>query len=187
MRIPRDLDGLELVKLLGKYGFRMTRQTGSHIRLTSDTKGVYHLTIPRHKPLKLGTLNNILRDVGEDWRAGRVYLPQDELARFGVTESSIAAGCVDDRWRAFMRFQIERTRRLYDEALPGIALLEPDGRFAIAAAAQLYEAILEDIETYNGDVFSRRSYVSWWGKMRRLPGIWRQARRAGRTTIPERP
>jgi predicted RNA binding protein YcfA (HicA-like mRNA interferase family) len=65
MRIPRDLGGLELVKLLGKYGFRMTRQTGSHIRLTSDIKGVYHLTIPRHKPLKIGTLNNILRDVAE--------------------------------------------------------------------------------------------------------------------------
>jgi len=65
MRIPRDLGGLELVKLLGKYGFRRTRQTGSHIRLTSDTKGVYHLTIPRHKPLKIGTLSNILHDVAD--------------------------------------------------------------------------------------------------------------------------
>jgi predicted RNA binding protein YcfA (HicA-like mRNA interferase family) len=65
MRIPRDLGGLELVKLPGKYGFRMTRQIGSHIRLTSDTKGVYHLAIPKHKPLKIGTLNNILRDVAD--------------------------------------------------------------------------------------------------------------------------
>ena len=125
--------------------------------------------------VKLGValqLNNILRDVGEDWRVGRVYLPQDELARFGVTESNIAAGCVDDRWRAFMRFQIERTRRLYDEALPGIALLEPGGRFAIAAAAELYRAILDDIEAHDGDVFHRRACVSTWGKLRRLPGIW---------------
>ena len=136
--------------------------------------------------VKLGValqLNNILRDVGEDWRAGRVYLPQDELAKFGLTEADIDAVCADSRflqvrgdfcdcWRAFMRFQIERTRRLYDEALPGIALLEPDGRFAIAAAAELYRAILDDIEAHDGDVFHRRACVSTWGKLRRLPGIW---------------
>lgn len=65
MRIPRDLGGKELAKLLEKYGFRVTRQTGSHIRLTSDIKGEYHLTIPRHSPLKVGTLSNILRDVAD--------------------------------------------------------------------------------------------------------------------------
>lgn len=63
MRLPRDLGGLELVKLLEKYGFHVTRQTGSHIRLISNISGEYHLTIPRHKPLKIGTLNNILSDI----------------------------------------------------------------------------------------------------------------------------
>lgn len=124
--------------------------------------------------VKLGIalqLTNILRDVGEDWRSGRLYLPLDELADFGLGEASIAAGRIDSRWRDFMRFQIERTRTLYDEAQPGIALLDSDGRFAIAAAASLYRAILEDIEAHDYDVFQRRAHVGMWGKLRRLPTI----------------
>lgn len=125
--------------------------------------------------VKLGVsfqLNNILRDVGEDWRSGRLYLPQDELARFGVTEADIAAGNINHNWRDFIRFQIDRNRQLYDEALPGIALLNVDGRFAILTAAELYRAILEDIEAHEGDVFHHRAYVSNWKKLVRLPGIW---------------
>jgi phytoene synthase len=66
--------------------------------------------------IKLGValqLTNILRDIGGDWRSGRVYLPADELARFDLSEDDLARGQVDNRWRAFMRFQIERNRRLY--------------------------------------------------------------------------
>ena len=125
--------------------------------------------------LKLGValqLTNILRDVGEDWKASRLYLPQEDLQRFGLEERDIEARIVDDRWRAFMRFQIGRTRQLYEEALPGIALLHADGRFAIGAAAELYRAILADIEAHDYDVFSRRAYVNAWGKLRRLPAIW---------------
>lgn len=130
--------------------------------------------------IKLGValqLTNILRDVGEDWRAGRVYLPQEELAAFGLSEDDLAAGRVDDRWRDFMRFQIARNRRLYEEAWPGIALLRRDGRFAIAAAADVYRAILADIEAHGYDVFNRRAYVSKWGKLRRLPRLWWRSRR----------
>jgi phytoene synthase len=130
--------------------------------------------------VKLGValqLTNILRDVAEDWGRGRLYLPQDELAAFGLTEDDIEKGVVTDRWRTFMKFQIDRTRQLYDEAWPGIALLEPEGRFAIAAAADLYRLILEDIEKHDYDVFSRRAYVSQWGKLRRLPALWWQTRR----------
>lgn len=129
--------------------------------------------------IKLGValqLTNILRDVGEDWRNGRLYLPQDELEAFGLGEADIKRGRVDDRWRDFMVYQIERNRRLYAEAQPGIQLLDPDGRFAIAAAAELYRAILDDIEAHDGDVFNRRAYVGKWGKIRRLPGIWRRSR-----------
>lgn len=133
--------------------------------------------------VKLGIalqLTNILRDVGEDWQAGRLYLPLDELAAFGLTEADIAAQRVDDRWRGFMRFQIERVRRLYREAAPGIGLLDADGRFAIAAAADLYRAILTDIEAHDYDVFQRRARIGSWGKLRRLPGIWWQSRGYGR-------
>jgi phytoene synthase len=129
--------------------------------------------------VKLGValqLTNILRDVAEDWRNGRVYLPQDELRRFGLDEADLADGVVTNRWRAFMQFQIARNRRLYEEAWPGIGMLAPDGRFAIAAAAELYMGILRDIERHDYDVFSRRSYVSTAGKLARLPRIWWRSR-----------
>ena len=125
--------------------------------------------------IKLGValqLTNILRDVGEDWRAGRLYLPADELAAFGLAEDDVACGQVDDRWRAFMRFQIERNRRLYAEAWPGIALLNEDGRFAIAAAGELYRRILDDIEAHDYDVFTRRAHVSTSRKLWGLFDLW---------------
>ncbi|MBN1262038.1 MAG: squalene/phytoene synthase family protein, partial [Anaerolineae bacterium] len=127
--------------------------------------------------VKLGMalqLTNILRDVAEDWRLGRLYLPLEELDAYGLSEKDIALGQVNARWRAFMRFQIARVRQLYAESLPGVNLLHQDGRFAIGAAAELYRAILEDIEAHNFDVFHRRAYLGQAGKLRRLPGIaWR--------------
>jgi phytoene synthase len=71
-----------------------------------------------------------------------------------------------------MKFQIDRIRRLYKDALPGIGLLNKRGRFAIAAAAELYQAILDDIENHDYDVFSRRARLTKWQKLRRLPGIY---------------
>jgi phytoene synthase len=132
--------------------------------------------------IKLGValqMTNILRDVGEDWRTGRVYLPQDELAQYGLGEADLAAGEVTDRWRGFMRFQIERNRRLYAESLPGIGLLHQDGRFAISAAAELYQGILDAIEHADYDVFSHRAFVGKWGKLRMLPAIWWRSRKHG--------
>ena len=125
--------------------------------------------------VKLGLalqMTNILRDVGEDWQRDRLYLPLDELAAYGLDESDIARGIVTDQWRNFMRFQIARTRQLYQEAWPGINLLQKDGRFAIAVAADVYRAILDDIEAHDYDIFNRRAYVTSWGKLRRLPLLW---------------
>lgn len=125
--------------------------------------------------IKLGValqLTNILRDVGEDWRNGRLYLPQEELAQFGLTEADIEAGVVDDRWRQFMQFQIARTRQLYAEAMPGIVMLGKQGRFAIASAADLYQAILKEIEANDYDVFHHRAHTSAWQKLTSLPRIW---------------
>jgi phytoene synthase len=133
--------------------------------------------------IKLGValqLTNILRDVGEDWRAGRVYLPQDELLAYGLTEADLDAGCVDDRWRSFLQFQIERNRQLYAEARPGIQYLSKDGRLAIAAASDVYSAILDDIEDHDYDVFRRRAYVTTGKKVRRLVSLWRHTWRNGR-------
>lgn len=119
-------------------------------------------------------LTNILRDVGEDWRMGRLYLPLEELQAFGISVDQIAAGRVDDRWRSFMRFQIERARGLYAAAWPGLRYLSPDGRRAIAAAALLYQGILDAIEAQGYDVFGRRARISWAGRIRRmLQALWR--------------
>ena len=125
--------------------------------------------------VKLGValqLTNILRDVGEDLQNGRVYLPQDELQDFGLSENDLHQGTVTDQWREFMRFQIERNRELYAESLPGVRYLNSDGRFAIAAAAELYQGILTDIESHDYDVFTRRSSVNTSSKLAMLPGIW---------------
>jgi phytoene synthase len=110
-------------------------------------------------------LTNILRDVGEDWQRGRLYLPREELQRFGLTEEDIDRGIVDARWRAFMRFQIERVRRLYEESLPGIAYLHPHGQWAVAAAGELYRKILRAIERNDYNVFTLRAFVPGWQKV----------------------
>jgi predicted RNA binding protein YcfA (HicA-like mRNA interferase family) len=62
VRIPRDIDGGELAKALSRFGYAITRQTGSHIRLTTVLNGEHHITIPAHRPLKIGTLNSILSE-----------------------------------------------------------------------------------------------------------------------------
>ena len=63
MRIPRDVSGNELARLLKRYGYEVTRQVGSHIRLTTRWEGEHHITIPQHKALRVGMLNSILKDV----------------------------------------------------------------------------------------------------------------------------
>jgi predicted RNA binding protein YcfA (HicA-like mRNA interferase family) len=65
MKLPRDLGGAELAGLLGRYGYVVTRQTGSHMRLTTSSHGEHHVTIPRHAPLSVGTLNAILREIAD--------------------------------------------------------------------------------------------------------------------------
>ena len=133
--------------------------------------------------IKLGValqMTNILRDVGEDFRNGRIYLPQDELRAFGITEADIAHGSITDRWRDFMRFQIDRTRRLYAESSPGIRLLDPDGQLAIAAASGLYRGILDTIEKNGCDVFSRRASLSAWEKIARIPALYLELQRTRR-------
>jgi len=63
MKLPRDLSGADLIKALGRVGYRVTRQTGSHARLTTDSPSQHHVTVPMHDPLKIGTLAGILNDV----------------------------------------------------------------------------------------------------------------------------
>ena len=125
--------------------------------------------------IKLGValqMTNILRDVGEDYRNGRLYLPRDELALYGIHEADMAAGRVTDAWRLFMDFQIERTRRLYEESWPGVKMLEREGQLAIGAASAFYQGILDAIEANDYDVFSRRASLRALEKTVRIPALW---------------
>lgn len=76
MKLPRDIDGIELAKALTKLGYRITRQTGSHIRLTTFANGEHHITIPAHNPLKIGTLAAIFTDIQAHFK-----LTRDELLK----------------------------------------------------------------------------------------------------------
>ena len=74
MKLPRDISGDELVKALKRFGYRITRQTGSHLRLTTTEPGEHHVTIPKHKPLRIGTLAAILADIAEHFKISREEL-----------------------------------------------------------------------------------------------------------------
>ena len=76
MKIPRDLSGIQLIKKLDRLGYQVTRQTGSHIRLSCNTPTQHHLTIPNHNPLRLGTLSSILGDI-----ATHLKISRDDLAQ----------------------------------------------------------------------------------------------------------
>jgi predicted RNA binding protein YcfA (HicA-like mRNA interferase family) len=76
MRLPRDVSGADLVKRLGRLGYRVTRQSGSHIRLSCDQPQVHHITVPNHNPLRVGTLAAIIADV-----AAHRHLDRDDLIR----------------------------------------------------------------------------------------------------------
>ncbi len=106
-------------------------------------------------------LTNFLRDVAEDLDRGRVYVPQDDLARFGADP---AARVVDDAWRHLMTFEIDRCRALYRDAGAGVDLLPPASARCITAARALYSQILDRIETAGYDVFSQRARVPTWRK-----------------------
>ena len=125
--------------------------------------------------IKLGValqMTNILRDVGEDYHNGRLYLPREELAYYAVPESDIACGRVTENWRHFMKFQIERTRQLYAESWPGVKMLEREGQLAIGAASVFYQGILDEIEKSDYNVFDHRASLSALGKVSRIPALW---------------
>ncbi|ACB00943.1 MULTISPECIES: type II toxin-antitoxin system HicA family toxin [Cyanophyceae] len=71
MKLPRDLSGKDLAKQLKVLGYEISHQTGSHIRLTTQTNGEHHITIPAHNPLKIGTLSAILRSIAEHFKISR--------------------------------------------------------------------------------------------------------------------
>jgi 15-cis-phytoene synthase len=116
-------------------------------------------------------LTNILRDVGEDARRGRLYLPLDELAVFGCDPEAILYGRPSGRFRELLAFQVARARDLYVKARRGIPALSPAGRLTTLAASEFYATILSAIEERDYDVFGARAYVPNGRKLAALPSV----------------
>jgi phytoene synthase len=152
----------------GVIGLMVTRMVGY-----SSEKAFEHA-------LKLGyafQLTNFLRDIREDYEElGRVYMPQDELRRFGLTDEDIEDGNYNDNFVEFMKFQIERNRQVYREALPGIPMLAPRGRLAVKVAYVLYSAILKEIERANYNIYKGRVRTNGrqkiWLSAKALVGVY---------------
>jgi phytoene synthase len=110
-------------------------------------------------------LTNFLRDVGEDSTRGRLYMPLEDLDRFGVTEAQISAGQVTEGWRALMKFEIDRARALYARSDESIPYLPSEMRRAVRLARELYARILDRIESQDYDVFSKRARTTTLEKL----------------------
>ena len=121
----------------------------------------------RARAMDLGVafqLTNFLRDVAEDFERGRIYLPLEDLERFGVTERDFRARHVTPAFRRLLAFEIERTRGFYRRAEQGWAMLHPRSRRCVRIAHRLYAGILDRIEAADYQVFRVRATVPGWQK-----------------------
>jgi phytoene synthase len=183
--IPRHY-ALQLIDGVARDLFQVRYQTFAELATycygVASTVGLMSMYIVGFKDssavpyaIKLGValqMTNILRDVGEDYRNGRLYLPREELAFYGIQESDIAEARITDNWRQFMQYQIDRTRQLYHESWAGVKMLEREGQLAIGAASVFYQGILAEIEKNDYDVFTRRASLSTFAKASRIPAVW---------------
>ena len=174
------LDGVEMDLTVNRYQsfeelyLYCYRVAGTVGLLTSPIFG-YKEEIALQHAVDLGValqLTNILRDVGEDARRNRIYLPQDEMQRFGYTESDLMSGVVNDAFCELLRYQMERANNYYQRSLPGISLLSPDSRLAIRLSGTLYKGILDRISLNNCDVFTKRASVPLKTKLAAASQFW---------------
>ena len=114
-------------------------------------------------------LTNILRDIKEDYGRKRIYLPRDEMLKYGVSEADIARGNVSENFKAFMKFQIARARQYYLGSDKGIRLIDNrSSRLVASGMKRMYSGILDEIENKGYDVFSSRAQVS---RLKKLAAI----------------
>ncbi|MDB4683138.1 phytoene synthase [bacterium] len=114
-------------------------------------------------------LTNILRDVGEDRARGRIYLPQEDLRNFGVSEEDLLAGRINEAWIELMIFQLARAREWFARSEAGVRWLSADARWPVWTSLRMYRGILNAIERNNYDVFNRRAFVGKLSKALELP------------------
>ena len=174
------LDGVEMDLTISRYQtfeelyLYCYRVAGTVGLLTSPIFGYQDETALQHA-VDLGValqLTNILRDIGEDARRNRVYLPLDEMERFGYTEHDLMNGVVNDTFCDLLRFQMARANNYYQRSLPGISLLSPDSRLAIRLSGTLYKGILDRIHLNNYNVFTKRASVPLKTKLAAASQYW---------------
>jgi phytoene synthase len=130
-------------------------------------------------------MSNFIRDVGEDLRRGRVYLPQEDLDAFGVTRDDLRPGPTPPAVRDLLAFEVARTRRLYADAEPGIDLVHPSSRDCLRTAFLLYGGILDAVEKAGYQVLTRRVAVPLPRRLAvALPALARARRARGAPTRP---
>ncbi len=117
-------------------------------------------------------LTNIARDIQEDLGLGRIYLPQDEIARFGYSEEALEAGIVNESFINLMRFQAQRARGYFDSGFKLLPYLSPRSRACPAVMGQLYSKVLQRIEEAEFDVFQHRISLSKTEKLRVTAQTW---------------
>lgn len=181
--VARDLDGAHYADwpALEAYCQGVASSVGemcTHVFGVSGGTAVRERAVRYARTLGVAMqLTNILRDVGEDAKRGRCYLPADELARFGLTPDDVLrqtntsglALARDPRWAPMMAFQVQRARTLYETAMPGIALLAPDSQRCAAACATGYAGILDAIVSQDYDTISTRARL---GRLARVGILW---------------
>ena len=117
-------------------------------------------------------LTNILRDLKEDAERDRIYIPQEDLNRFGYSEDDLMRGVVDERFRSLMKYQADRARSYYQSSRPLFDLIEPESRACLRLLHTAYGAILDRIEAYGFDVFSQRVGLSVREKLTMTARLW---------------
>ncbi len=127
---------------------------------------------PSKAAIALGIANqltNILRDVGEDRSRGRIYLPQEDLQKFGYSEEDLIEGKINTEWKRLMAFELKRAREWFSVSEEGVRWLSADARWPVWTSLRLYRGILNSIERLDYDVFNNRAYVSKFMKIIELP------------------
>ena len=101
-------------------------------------------------------LSNFWRDIEQDYKIGRIYLPQEDMQRFSYSENDLAQGLNNSIFKSLMEFEIERTKKYYQHARSGIELLS-NGQWAVLSGLEIYRSILDDIRRYQYDVFTKQA------------------------------
>jgi phytoene synthase len=153
------------------YDDLMTYVYGSAVVIGLEMLPILGYSDPRavEAATALGTafqLANFIRDIGEDIDRGRIYMPLDDLARFGVSEEMLLKRQLTPEIVEAIKYQIARVRELQEKAEAGIQYLDPISRPCIRAASELYCGIVDEIEANGYDIFNRRATTSTWRRAR---------------------